>query len=125
MPKLKSLEDLQRVREAAKQEMAARSQADARIIVAMGTCGIAAGAREVMRAILDELAASNIRATVETTGCVGMCAKEPLVDVEITGKSRVTYANVKPDMVPRIIDQHVRRGEPVWEWATGRPAAFQ
>ena len=81
MPKLKSLEDLKRVREEATQSLKVRLDTGTTIIVGMGTCGIAAGARETMRAILEELAKRQIDAHVTTVGCIGMCVKEPLVDI--------------------------------------------
>ncbi len=73
-----------------------------------------------MHAILKELERRDIEAHVETVGCIGMCAKEPLVDIEQAGKPRVTYANVTPDMVPRLIEEHLVKGRVVQEWALGR-----
>jgi NADP-reducing hydrogenase subunit HndB len=120
MAKLKTLDDLKRVREAAQQSLKVRLDTGTTITVGMGTCGIAAGARETMHAILEELAKRQIDAHVTTVGCIGMCVKEPLVDIEQAGKPRITYCNVKPDMVPRLIEQHLVQGEPVQEWALGR-----
>ncbi len=123
MPKLKSLEDLKRVREEAQQSLKVRLDTGTTITVGMGTCGIAAGARETMRAILEELANRQIDAHVATVGCIGMCVKEPLVDIEQAGKPRITYANVKPDMVTRLIEEHLIKGHPVEEWVVGRVPA--
>lgn len=120
MPKLKSLEDLKKVREEAQQGLKVRVETGTRIIVGMGTCGIAAGARDVMRAILEELEKRKIEAHVETVGCIGMCVREPLVDIEQAGQPRVTYGNVKPDMVPRLIEEHLINGRVVVEWVVGR-----
>lgn len=120
MPKLKTLEDLKKVRENAEKELKVRLETGTRIIVGMGTCGIAAGARETMHAILEELKKREIEAHVSTVGCIGMCIKEPLVDIEQAGKPRITYGNVKPDMVPRIIEEHLIKGNVVEEWAIGR-----
>ncbi|RPI56297.1 MAG: (2Fe-2S) ferredoxin domain-containing protein [Chloroflexi bacterium] len=120
MPKLKSLEDLQRIREQAKQDLKIRTETGTKIIVGMGTCGIAAGARETMHAILEELNNRNIDAHVTTVGCIGMCSKEPLVDIEQAGQPRVTYCNVHPDMVPRLIEGHLVQGVVVEDWALGR-----
>jgi len=88
--------------------------------VGMGTCGIAAGARETMQAILKELDSREIEANVATVGCIGMCSKEPLVDIEQAGKPRVTYANVHPPMVPRLIEEHLINGRVIQEWVFGR-----
>lgn len=122
MPKLKSIEELQRIREQAKKDLKVRTETGTKIIVGMGTCGIAAGARETMHAILEELNRQGIDAHVTTVGCIGMCSKEPLVDIEQGGQPRVTYCNVHPIMVPRIIDEHLLKGQVVQEWAMGRVA---
>ncbi len=120
MPKLKSLEDLRKVREEAQQTLKVRLETGTRIIIGMGTCGIAAGARDVMHAILEELDKRKIEAHVETVGCIGMCVYEPLVDIEQAGQSRITYRNIKPSMVPRLIEEHLINGRVVDEWAVGR-----
>jgi NADP-reducing hydrogenase subunit HndB len=122
MPKMKTLEDLKRVRDGARQSMKVRMDTGTTIIVGMGTCGIAAGARDTMHAILEELAKREIDAHVTTVGCIGMCVKEPLVDIEQAGQPRVTYANVKPDMIPQLIEQHLVKNQPVNEWVVGRVA---
>ncbi len=62
----------------------------------------------------------NIDAHVTTVGCIGQCVKEPLVDIEQAGQPRITYANVKPDMVPRLIEEHLINNRPVEEWVVGR-----
>ncbi len=75
-----------------------------KIIVGMGTCGIAAGAREVMSAILQELNKRHLfDVQVQQTGCIGMCEKEVLVDVVRPGEARITYGKVTPEAVPKII----------------------
>ena len=125
MPRLKTLEDLKKLREQARGDLKVRLETGTKIIVGMGTCGIAAGARETMHAILEELKKREIEAHVTTVGCIGMCVKEPLVDIEQAGRPRITYANVKPDMVPRIIEEHLIKGNVVDEWAIGRLPAGQ
>ena len=120
MPKLKSLDDLKRIREEAQQSLKTRLDTGTTIIVGMGTCGIAAGARETMHAILAELDQRQINAHVTTVGCIGQCVKEPLVDIEQAGQPRITYANVKPDMVPQLIEEHLVKGQPVESWIIGR-----
>jgi NADP-reducing hydrogenase subunit HndB len=120
MPKLKSVEDLKRVREEAQRSLRVRVETGTRIIVGMGTCGIAAGARDVMHAILEELEKRGIEAHVETVGCIGMCVHEPLVDIEQAGQPRITYGGIKPDMVSRLIEEHLINGRVVEEWAVGR-----
>lgn len=118
--KLQNLDDLRRLREETKQGMLSRHGAETQIIVGMGTCGIAAGAREVMAAILEELAKRNLNVTVLQTGCIGMCQKEPLVDVIRPDEKRITYGNVTPRDVARIIGQHVVNGQIVEDLVIGR-----
>lgn len=120
MARLKNVEELKKLRAEALKDIMVRTQTGTRIIVGMGTCGIAAGAREVMNAILKELEARKIEAHVETVGCVGMCAKEPLVHIDQAGKSRIRYANISPENVPRLIEEHLIKGNVVQEWAIGR-----
>jgi NADP-reducing hydrogenase subunit HndB len=120
MPKLKSLEDLQELRQRLQKDIKARADTSTTVTVGMGTCGIAAGAREVMHAVLAELEARGIDAHVTTVGCIGMCSREPLVDIQQGDEPRVTYGNVTPDMVPRLIEEHLVQGNVVEEWVVGR-----
>ncbi|HOB74933.1 MAG TPA: (2Fe-2S) ferredoxin domain-containing protein [Phycisphaerae bacterium] len=120
MSKLKSLQDLTRLREETKAELRLRRQTGTAIYVGMGTCGIAAGARETMEAIQDELMKRKIDAYVGPVGCIGMCVKEPLIDIQQAGGPHILYANIQPDMVPRLIEQHLVKGEPVKEWVICR-----
>ena len=108
---IRSLEDLRKIKEASKKIVESRKLNEKQIIIGMGTCGIAAGAREVMTAVLDELAKRNITdVAVLQTGCIGMCQKEPLLDIVRAGEDRVTYGPVKPTDVPRIIADHLING---------------
>ena len=120
MLKLKSVDELKRLREDAQRSFRVRTQTNTRIIIGMGTCGIAAGAREVMNVILKELERRKIEANVETTSCIGMCVKEPLVDIEQGGTTRVTYGNIRVDMVPRLIEEHLVKGKIVQDWVVAR-----
>ena len=120
MPQIKSLEELRHLRERVEREISTRKDTGTTVIVGMGTCGIAAGARDTMHAILEELHKRDIEANVTTVGCIGMCAREPLVDFEQAGKPRVTYGNVTPDMVSRLIEEHLVKGHVVEEWVVGR-----
>jgi NADP-reducing hydrogenase subunit HndB len=122
MPKLRNLEELRNLRTQLQREIKTRTDTSTTITVGMGTCGIAAGAREVMRTILDELAERDIEAHVVTTGCIGMCSKEPLVDIQQGDEPRITYGNVAPPMVPRIVEEHLIKGSVVEEWIVGRVA---
>ena len=125
MPKLKSLEELRRLRAEYQKDVSLRLDVGTTITVGMGTCGIAAGAREVMHAISEELEKRDFDAHVTTVGCVGMCEKEPLVDIHQADKPTITYGNITPAMVPRLIEEHLIKGELVEEWVvkTGRTGA--
>ncbi len=120
MSRLKTIEELKKLREEAQRDIMVRTETGTKVIVGMGTCGIAAGARETMHAILEELKKREVEAHVTTVGCIGMCVKEPLVDIEQAGNPRVTYSNVHPDMVPRLIEEHLINGRVVEEWVVGR-----
>ncbi|NJE54736.1 NADH-quinone oxidoreductase subunit NuoF [Thermococcus sp. 21S9] len=89
------------------------------IAVGMNSCGIAAGARETYEAIKAELERRNLDVKLKIVGCVGMCYREPLVDI-ITEDEIITYGHVDPKKVPRIIEEHVVNGKPVKEWIVKR-----
>ncbi|MEW6308303.1 MAG: (2Fe-2S) ferredoxin domain-containing protein [Bacillota bacterium] len=116
---MKTLAELKALKERASKDLALREQTDAqRIVVGMGTCGIAAGAREVMLSILDELGKRNMsKVTVGQTGCVGLCAQEPIIDVMVPGQGRVTYTKVDEQRARRIIAEHVVNGHVCLDWA--------
>jgi len=118
MPRL-SIEDLQRIRDEAKQTMTLRAgSARAKITMHMGTCGIAAGARDVMGALLKEI--ENLRLTdviVTTSGCAGLCSREPMATVELMGQPPVKYVDLKPDRILRVLKEHVLEGKLVADYA--------
>jgi (2Fe-2S) ferredoxin len=116
---VKTREELQALRERARAALAVRdSQSAARVVVAMGTCGIAAGAREVMTALLEELALRGLTdVTVSQTGCKGFCDKEPMVEVHMAGSPTVTYGRVTPQIIRRIVAEHIVNGQVVSEYA--------
>ena len=120
MPRLKTLDDLKSLREEAQRELKIRTGTGTKIVVGMGTCGIAAGAREVMQSILTELEARGIDAHVTTVGCIGSCSLEPLVDIQQGDEPAIRYGNVTPDRVPRIVEEHLVQGNVVEEWVVGR-----
>lgn len=113
MSTIKSLEDLKRAREEAlkKRELKATS-GTAQVIVGMGTCGIAAGARDAMKAILDTIEKDEISGVLVTqTGCIGLCEKEPIVQVVIGDAPKVTYGKVTPEVARKIMKEHVVDGK--------------
>ena len=119
---MKSLADLNALKQKAMEDLKLRESKDSvRIIVGMGTCGIAAGAREVVGSILDELAKRKINdVAVTQTGCIGLCVKEPLVDVIVPGQPKVTYGNVDAAKARQIVAQHVVNGLVVGEWVVNK-----
>ena len=118
---MKSLADLEAIRAKTLESINMRKDTDAcRVVIGMATCGIAAGARPVMLAFMEELQKRNLQhVTVSQTGCIGMCRYEPMLDVILPGKEKVTYIHVKPEMVPRIVAEHIVNGQPVEEYTIG------
>jgi NADP-reducing hydrogenase subunit HndB len=108
-----TFEDLKQIREKTANAMALRlGQPRATVTVHLGTCGIAAGARDVMNALITEIAASNspdIRALA--AGCMGQCASEPHVTVELEGSEPVTYRQMNPDKIKQVFKRHIIKGE--------------
>ncbi|MEN6414322.1 MAG: (2Fe-2S) ferredoxin domain-containing protein [Veillonellales bacterium] len=118
---MKTIEDLKRLREQVQSDTRLRYTTGTKIIIGMGTCGIAAGAREVMSAVLDEIAKRHLQdVTVTQTGCIGMCEKEVLLDVVRPGEDRITYGKVTPELVPQIIAEHVVNGRILEELVVGK-----
>ncbi len=117
MPTVKSLEDLKRLKEQAlEKRQAMATSGRAHIVVAMGTCGIAAGARDTMKAILDQIEAADLTGIVVTqTGCIGKCEWEPIVEVTVGSEPQVIYGKVSPDRARQILKEHVEGGKVVSE----------
>ena len=116
---MKSLDELRAIKEQMKTKIGIRNddKAKIRVVVGMATCGIAAGARPVMNAFIDEVGKRNLlNVVVAQTGCIGMCRYEPIVEVMRPGEEKVTYVNVKPEMAARIVADHVVNGKPVVEY---------
>lgn len=119
MSHLKSLDELEKIRQRALQETRVRQSGQkTQVVVGMGTCGIAAGARETMAAILAELGKRNLTEVMVTqTGCIGLCDREPLVDVIKPGQAKVTYARVDAEKARKIVAQHIINDQVIGEWA--------
>ncbi len=118
---MKSIADLEKIRQKTLSQVNLRRESDGvRVVVGMATCGIAAGARPVMNAFLDEVGKRNLlNVVVAQTGCIGMCRYEPIVEVTMPGQDKVTYVKVKPEMAARIVAEHVVNGQPVAEYTIG------
>ncbi len=105
---MKSLAELNEIRQKAKAGMAAREEGGRRVVVGMATCGIAAGARPVMNAIVEELRTRQITGvSVTMTGCIGVCRLEPIVEVIDEDGSKVTYVRLDANKARRIVAEHL------------------
>ena len=116
---MKSLAELAAIRDKMKNKVAIRdSEAGTRIVVGMATCGIAAGARPVLNALVEEISANGLseKATVTQTGCIGICQYEPVVEVFEAGKEKVTYVKMTPDKAKRVFAEHIQKGNVVTEY---------
>lgn len=118
MPKIK-IEDLAKIKEKTRRMTVLREGAgNAKVTVHMGTCGIAAGAREIMSALLDEMKKKDAKDVIVTTsGCAGLCSQEPMATVEIKGTAPVKYVDLTPDKMREIFNKHVLGGDVVKEYA--------
>lgn len=115
MSTIKSLEDLKKAKEEALRKRDAKvASGAAQVIVGMGTCGIAAGARDTMKSILDTIEKESLTGIIVTqTGCIGLCEKEPIVQVVIGDQPKVTYGKVDAEVAKQILHDHVVNGKPV------------
>ena len=119
---MKSLAELQAIRDKALNQVNLRKEREdgIRVVVGMATCGIAAGARPVLNAFLQEIEKRNVaNATVTQTGCIGMCRLEPIVEVYMPGKEKVTYVKMTEEKVARVVAEHLVNGTPVAEFTVG------
>lgn len=120
---MKSLAELEAIKNKIKNQVEIRKDSDddaVRIVVGMATCGIAAGARPVLSALVDEVnkrGLSNV--TVAQTGCIGMCRLEPIVEVMAPGKEKVTYVKMTEEKAKKVIADHVVNGNVVSEYTIG------
>ena len=119
---MKSLAELEAIRAKTLEKVAMRKEGDdaVRVVVGMATCGIAAGARPVMLSFMEEAQKRGLNhVTVSQTGCIGMCRLEPMVDVYMPGKEKVTYVHMTPEKVARVVAEHIVNGRPVVEYTIG------
>lgn len=119
---MKSLADLEAIRQKTFNKVNLRNESkdDTRIVVGMATCGIAAGARPVMQSFVEEISKRNLSDVyVSQTGCIGLCKYEPIVEVYVAGKEKVTYIKVSPEKVAKIVADHIVNGKVVEEYTIG------
>ena len=119
---MKSIAELEAIKKKVLDDVNLRQEREegVRVVVGMATCGIAAGARPVMTALLEEANKRNLgNVVIEQTGCIGMCALEPIVEVFVPGKEKVTYVNMTAEKVAKIVSDHIVNGSPVTEYTVG------
>lgn len=120
---MKSIEELMAIRDKTRKNMTVREDtgdSKVRVVVGMATCGIAAGARPVLNAFVDEIAKRDVKGvSVQQTGCIGMCQYEPIVEVTEPGKEKVTYVKMTPEKAVRVVNDHIVNGNPVAEFTVG------
>ena len=120
---MKSLAELEQIRKKTLERVTLRKESDSedtRIVVGMATCGIAAGARPVLKALMDVLEKRQVKnAYVTQTGCIGMCKYEPIVEVFAPDGSKVTYVHMTPEKAVKVINDHIVNGKVVTEYTVG------
>ena len=119
---MKTIAELQAIRDKAREKMAVRdgAEAETRVVVGMATCGIAAGARPVLNAFMDEVEKRHLQnVTVAQTGCIGMCQYEPIVEILEPGKEKVTYVKMTAEKAARVVTDHLVNGNVVTEYTVG------
>ncbi len=116
---MKSLAELQAIREKMQGQVGLRSESEAgiRVVVGMATCGIASGARPVLNALSDLVMEKKLENVVVTqTGCIGLCQYEPIVEVLEAGKEKVTYIKMNPDKAREVVEKHLIGGQPITDY---------
>ena len=118
MNKLK-IGDLERVREKVRKTSTLREgRARARVTVHMGTCGLAAGARKILTALMAEIEAAQLTDIIVTnSGCAGLCSREPMVTLQITGNPPVKYGGLTPEKIKEILHEHIMKGKIIEKYA--------
>ena len=122
---MKTLAELQAIRDKAREKMTVRGNNEEaiRVVVGMATCGIAAGARPVLNAFVEEVAKRNLQDVMVTqTGCIGICQYEPVVEVVTPGHEKVTYVKMTPEKALRVVNDHLVNGNVVTEYTIGANA---
>ena len=119
---MRTLAELQAIRDSMKDKVSLRNgTAGMRVVVGMATCGIAAGARPVLNAFVEEVNNQGLteKATVTQTGCIGICQYEPVVEIFEAGKDKVTYVKMTADKARRVVEEHIKGGKIVHEYTIG------
>lgn len=114
-----TIDDLKKIKEKQQAAFTLRQGGHrAKVTVHMGTCGIAAGARDVMTTVMDEIANANVEDVIVTTsGCAGLCSREPMITVEIVNEPPIKYSDLNATKVKEIFKEHIMGGKPVEKYA--------
>jgi NADP-reducing hydrogenase subunit HndB len=125
MSKVMSLQDLMKIKEDSIKNIKARQEGKrGKVVVAMGTCGIAAGAKDTLKSIVEEMNKLNIEdISVVQSGCIGLCEVEPTVEVSIDGTEPIIYGHVNPENARRIVKMHLKDGQVVSDLVVKRGEA--
>ncbi|MBQ8414961.1 MAG: (2Fe-2S) ferredoxin domain-containing protein [Clostridia bacterium] len=116
---MKSLAELQAIKDKMKNKIVLREgSGDVRVVVGMATCGIAAGARPVLNAFVEEINNAGLtdKVTVSQTGCVGYCQLEPIVEIHEAGKEKVTYIHMTAEKAREVVEKHLKGGQVVSDY---------
>ena len=119
---MKSLAELAAIRDRMKDKVVLREgSGEIRVVVGMATCGIAAGARPVLNAFVEEVNKADLtgKVTVSQTGCIGICQYEPVVEIFEADKEKVTYVKMTAEKAQRVVEEHLKGGKIVAEFTMG------
>ena len=119
---MKSLAELAAINEKMQNKVVLREgSSETRVVVGMATCGIAAGARPVLNAFVEEVGAQGLAGNVMVTqtGCIGICQYEPVVEVYEAGKEKITYVKMTPEKAKEVVEKHLKGGEAVSQYLIG------
>ena len=118
---MKTIKELEEIRNRTLERINIRKEREGtRVVVGMATCGISAGARPVLKALVEEVSKRGLRdVIVSQTGCIGICEYEPVVEVYRPGEDKVTYVKMNPDKAVRVVTEHIVNGKVVTEYTIG------
>ncbi|HOC09172.1 MAG: (2Fe-2S) ferredoxin domain-containing protein [Clostridiales bacterium] len=118
---MKTIKDLEEIRNRTLERINIRKEREGtRVVVGMATCGISAGARPVLKALVEEVNKRGLRdVIVSQTGCIGICEYEPVLEVYRPGEDKVTYVKMTPEKAVRVVAEHIVNGKVVTEYTIG------
>ena len=120
---MKTLAELAAIKEKMQSKVVLREgSSDTRVVVGMATCGIAAGARPVLNAFVEEVGAQGLAGSVMVTqtGCIGICQYEPVVEVYEAGKEKITYVKMTPEKAKEVVEKHLKGGKVIDEYTISK-----